>query len=169
MVWDKPGNGRSEGQFDQNQPVEESAQEVLDAIGYLQANNVPGSTKIGIWATSRGGWVAPIALSQDPDIEFWISVAGVPAEEQKYYLMRSNLPLEGRTQEETQRLLKEWVRGKQIFMQGGTYDEYLNATQHLRKDTSVFYFAGDLTLSRAQFEAEQKAFLEVRDQYGFDP
>ena len=168
VVWDKPGNGRSEGEFDQNQPVEESAQEVLDAIAYLRSKSVPGSTRIGIWSTSRGSWVAPIAMSQDREIEFWISVSGVPAEDNKYYLMKSNLPLEGRTREETQLLLKEWVRGRQIFMQGGAYDEYLNATGNLRKDTSVIYFAGDPEVSREEYEAEQKAFLEVKDQYEFD-
>lgn len=168
VVWDKPGNGRSEGAFDQNQPVQESAQEVLDAIAYLRSKNVPGSTRIGIWGTSRGGWIAPIAISQDPEIEFWISVSGVPAEDNKYHLMKSNLPLEGRTQEETRLLLKEWVRGKQIFMKGGTYNEYLNATGNLRKDTSVVYFAGDPEISREEYEAEQKAFLKIKDQYEFD-
>jgi pimeloyl-ACP methyl ester carboxylesterase len=168
VVWDKPGNGRSEGQFDQNQPVAESAQEVLDAIAYLRSKNIPGYNKIGIWGTSRGGWVVPIVLSQNPSVKFWISVAGVPAEEQKYYLLESNLPLEGHTQEETQLLLEEWVRGKQIFMQGGSYNEYLNATQNLRKDTSVVYFAGDLNMPQDEYEAEQKTFLAVKDQLEFN-
>ena len=86
-TWDKPGCGRSEGTFDDNQPVKESAQEVLDAVGYLRAAKVPGWEKIGIWATSRGGWVAPIALSQDPEIRFWISMSGTPAEDNKYYFV----------------------------------------------------------------------------------
>lgn len=168
VVWDKPGNGRSEGTFDRNQPVEESAQEVLDAIAYVRSHNIPGSARIGIWSTSRGGWITPVALSRDKRVKFWISVAGVPASMQKYYLLKSNLPLDGYTQEETGLLLNEWIRGKQIFMQGGRYNEYLNATRNLRKDTSVLYYAGDLTLSREQYEADQKTFLEVQEQYSFD-
>jgi alpha/beta superfamily hydrolase len=166
--WDKPGRGRSEGKFDDNQPLEESAQEVLDAIAWLRGANVPGSNKIGIWSTSRGGWVAPIALSKDPDIKFWISVSGPSAEDNKYYLLESNLPLEGRTAEETKRLMAEWKRGREIFIQGGDYDSYLAATQNLRKDSAVFLFAGDVTGTRKDYEAEQAAYLKAKDQYKFD-
>ena len=40
--------------------------EVLDAVAHLRREDVPGTQKIGIWGTSRGGWVAPMALAQDP-------------------------------------------------------------------------------------------------------
>ena len=168
VTWDKPGCGRSDGKFDDNQPLEESAQEVLDAVAYLRAEKIPGSNKIGIWGTSRGGWVAPIALSKDPEIKFWISVSGPSAEDNKYYLLESNLPLEGRTPEETKRLMAEWKRGRQIFIQGGDYDSYLAATEHLRKDSLVFEFAGNVTGTKKDFEAEQAAYLKEKDKYKFD-
>lgn len=168
VTWDKPGMGRSQGDFDANQPPEESAQEILDAVAYLQKAKVPGSNKIGIWSISSGGWIAPIAISKDTNIKFWISVSGVPPEDNKYYLMESNLPLEGRTLKETKLLMDELKHGRQILIQGGKYDSYLAATENLRKDTSVFYFAGDLTGSKEQFEAEQKAYLNAKHKYEFD-
>lgn len=167
-TWDKPGQGRSEGEFDPNRPLAEEAREVLDAITHLRREDVPGAQKIGIWGTSRGGWVAPMALAQDSTIGFWISVSGVPAEDNKYYLMRSNLPLEGRTRAETQRLLQEWKRGREILISGGDYDAYLAATQNLRNDPAVRYFAGDLTGTREEFEAEQDAFMRTRADFEFD-
>ena len=167
-TWDKPGRGRSEGKFDENQPLEDSAQEVLDAIAYLRSAKVPGSNKIGIWSTSRGSWVAPITLSKDPDIKFWISVSGSSAEDNKYYLMESNLPLEGRTPEETKRLMEEWKRGRQIFLQGGDYSAYLAATEHLRKDSAVLFFAGDLTGTEKDYEAEQAAYKQAKNKIQFD-
>lgn len=167
-IWDKPGRGRSEGKFDDNQPLEESAREVLDAVAYLRTAKVPGSNKIGIWGTSRGGWVAPIALSKDSGIQFWISVSGPSAEDNKYYLLESNLPLEGRTAEETRRLMEEWKRGRQIFIQGGDYDSYLAATENLRRDSAVFDFAGDVTGTRKDYEAEQAAYMKEKDKYKFD-
>ena len=167
-IWDKPGCGRSEGKFDDNQPLEESAQEVLDAVAYLRAEKIPGSEKIGIWATSRGGWVAPIALSKDPEIKFWISVSGPSAEDNKYYLLESNLPLEGRTPEETKQLMAEWKRGRQIFMQGGNYDSYLRATKYLRRDSVVFELAGDVTSTRTDYETAQVAYKKEKDKYKFD-
>lgn len=168
VTWDKPGRGRSQGQFDANQPPEASAQEVMDAITYLQNEKVPGSNKVGIWSISSGGWTAPIAISKNQEIKFWISVSGVPPEDNKYYLIESNLPLEGRTLKETKLLMEELKHGRQILIQGGNYDSYLAATKNLRKDTSVFYFAGDLTGSNEQFEAEQKAYLNDRHKYEFD-
>jgi hypothetical protein len=168
VVWDKPGLGRSNGEYDPNQPLEESAQEVLDAVAYLRDKGVPGSTKIGIWGTSRGGWVAPIAMSQDPAIKFWISVSGVPAEDNKYYLMKSNLPLEGRTPQQTDQIMEEWKRGRQLFTEGAGYDDYLAATKTLRADSSVLYFAGDLTRTRAEYEAEQRVYMESTESIEFD-
>ena len=167
-TWDKPGQGRSEGEFDPNRPLPEEAREVLDAIAHLRREAVPGAQKIGIWGTSRGGWVAPMALAQDSTIEFWISVSGVPAEDNKYYLMRSNLPLEGRTGPETELLLAEWKRGREILIEGGHYDAYLAATRNLRSDPAILYFAGDLTGTREEYEAEQEAFLRTKEEYEFD-
>lgn len=169
VTWDKPGQGRSEGVFDQNQPLEESAQEVLDAVAHLRQAKVPGAQKIGIWGTSRGGWVAPLALARDPEIRFWISVSGTPAEDNKYYLMKSNLPLEGRTPEQTEQLMREWVRGRRILIEGGSYATYLAATENLRKDPAVRYFAGDLTGSRQDYETEQAAYLKARDKFHLEP
>jgi uncharacterized protein len=169
VVWDKPGCGRSEVKFDDNQPLEESAHEVLDAVAWLRTGQILGSSKIGIWGTSRGGWVAPIALSRDPGIKFWISVSGTPAEDNTYYLVASNLPLEGRTPEQTAALMQEWKRGRQIFLEGGDYDSYLAATEKLRRDPAVFYFAGNLTGSRKDYEAEQAAYLKAKGKFQFDP
>ncbi len=168
VTWDKPGQGKSQGVFDDNQPLEESAQEVLDAIQWLRSEKVPGFKKIGIWGTSRGGWVVPIALSQDDGVKFWISVSGVSAEDNKYYLVKSNLPIEGRSEEETEKLMKEWKRGREIFFQGGDYKSYLAVTENLRKDPAVFYFAGDLTGTKEAFVAEQRAYLLNKEKYQFD-
>jgi pimeloyl-ACP methyl ester carboxylesterase len=169
VVWDKPGQGRSEGAFDDNQTLESSAQEVLDAIAALRAGKVPGSNRIGVWSTSRGSWVAPLAMSRAPDISFWISVSGVPAEDNKHYLMESNLPLEGRNAGETAQLMEQWRNGRRIFREGGSYDAYLAATPALRADPAVRYFAGDLTSTREAYETDQKAYLRDPAQLEIDP
>jgi hypothetical protein len=98
-----------------------------------------------------------------------ICVSGVPAEDNKYYLLKSNLPLEGRTPEETDRLMDQLKRGRQILIQGGTYSSYLAATEELRKDPAVTYFAGDLTGTKEAYEAEQNALASAKGKYEFDP
>lgn len=142
---------------------------MLDAIATLRAGNVPGSERIGLWSTSRGSWVAPIAMSRETDVEFWISVSGVPAEDNKHYLMEANLPLEGRSADETAMLMDEWRDGRRIVLSGGSYDAYLAATRNLRADPAVRYFAGDLTGTRKAYEAEQERYRQDAEAYEFDP
>jgi uncharacterized protein len=70
LIWHKPGCGESEGTFDPDQPVESSAREVLAAIQKARVSKLPGSQKIGLWGISRAGWIAPLAITQNPRIEF---------------------------------------------------------------------------------------------------
>src|SRR6187551_339404 len=134
LVWDKPGQGRSEGAFDIDQPVAGSAQEVLDAIAELRRRGVPGAQRIGLWSISRGGWIAPLAMARDPAIGFWISVSGVDGLETFNYMLAENLRIEGRSDDEVAALTGEWMRGFAITSGGGSLAEYLAATERLRHD-----------------------------------
>jgi len=98
LIWDKPGCGESKGRFDADQPVESSAREVLDAIRHAREGKLPGVTKVGLWGISRAGWIAPLAITQDHKIAFWISVSGTDYKENFPYLLESNLRIEGRTE-----------------------------------------------------------------------
>jgi uncharacterized protein len=153
-TWDKPGRGRSESEFDINQPVASSAQEVLDAVDHLRTQRVPGSEKIGLWGLSRAGWIAPLVLSQDAEIKFWISVGGVTAEDNYFYLLKSNLPHEGFTAEEAEVVMQEWRRGFELFANGASHEEFLAATTHLRANAYITRMTGD-DYSRDNFEREQ--------------
>jgi uncharacterized protein len=154
VTWDKPGQGRSEGVFDINQPVASSAREVLDAIAYVRANQIPGAERIGIWGISRAGWIAPLAMSQDPRIRFWISVSGVTAEDNYFYLLKSNLPHEGSTAEEAEALMQDWKRGFELFRTGASYEEYRAAIRNLRANAYITRLTGE-ELSREAYEREQ--------------
>ena len=143
VVWDKPGQGRSEGEFDINQTVSSSAKEVLDAAHFLREIDAPGAERIGIWGISRAGWIAPIALSQDKFIDFWISVSGTTAEDNFSYLLLSNLPHEGGNAEQVEQFADEWRRGCEIFRTGGSFTAYQDATQNLRANEYIKQMRGD--------------------------
>ncbi len=104
LIWDKPGCGKSEGTFDADQPVQSSAREVLDAIRHARESKLPGSQRVGLWGISRAGWIAPLAITQDPKIAFWISVSGTDDKENFPYLLESNLRIEGRSEAEIRTL-----------------------------------------------------------------
>ena len=159
LIWDKPGCGQSQGMFDADQPVESSATEVLDAIRHARERKLPGSEKIGLWGISRAGWIAPLAITQDPKIAFWISVSGTDDKENFPYLLESNLRIDGRTETEIELLLGEWRRGFEITSRGGTFEEYLTATQTLRRDPFIVFMSGGKDADKATFLTEQKRFL----------
>jgi hypothetical protein len=155
-VWDKPGQGRSEGRFDINQPVASSAQEVLDAAAHLRKLGAPGAGRIGLWGISRAGWIAPIAMSQDPGIEFWISVSGTTAEDNFTYLLLSNLPYEGGSVEQAELYEREWRAGCEILRTGGTFEQHQDATRNLRDNDYIRKQRGPW-LNRPQYEAQQQS------------
>ncbi len=156
LIWDKPGCGESEGVFDANQPVENSAQEVLDAVSHARLRNAPGAHKPGLWGISRAGWIAPIAMAQEPGIGFWISVSGVDDKESFGYLLESNLRIEGRTEAEIDMLLGQWRHGLEISRSGGSYADYLSATESLRHDPFMLFLGS--TYGEAAYLADQARY-----------
>src|SRR5690606_22027358 len=94
VSWDKPGCGQSKGSYNPNRTAKERSEEVLDAINYLKNNRVAGLNHIIIWSSSGGSLVAPLVLSERSDINHWISVSGLADIDNKYYLLKSNLPLD---------------------------------------------------------------------------
>lgn len=158
LVWDKPGCGQSEGEFDINQPVESSADEVVAAVHALKVQGIAGSERIGLWGISRAGWIAPLAIKAEPSIDFWISVSGMNEKENARYLLSSNLPIEGRSAEETERLLLAWQRSFDAVWRGGSYEEYLEAASALSKDPFV-------QLMGWSQPATEEEFRSYQDQY----
>lgn len=155
-TWDKPGLGLSSGTFDINQSVYESADEVIAATDYLRTVNAPGSTNIGLWGISRAGWIAPIALSRDEAINFWISVSGVTAEDNFPHLLLSNLPHEGTSPEDVEIIRSEWQKGCEAQRTGQSYETFLSLTPTLRSNAYITDMRGDWP-TKAQYEAQQSA------------
>ena len=52
------------------------AQDVVAAVHTLQQREDVDTSAVGVWGLSEGGWVAPLAASQSPQISFVITVAG---------------------------------------------------------------------------------------------
>lgn len=132
--WDKMGCGKSEGTFDINQPVENSAKEAFAAIQKIKQLKVPGSAKIGVWGVSRAGWICPLVNQKFP-IDFWISVSGTDDKENFGYLLKSNLTIAGRKKQEVDKLYNAWMLGHKILCTQGSYDDYLKAIKPLTKDS----------------------------------
>lgn len=158
VIWDKPGCGKSEGDFDINQTVQSSADETISAIKEIERKNIAGSNKIGLWGISRAGWICPLVIQQYPKISYWISVSGTDDKENFGYLLETNLRIEGRSETEIQLLVSEWKRGSDIFRKGGTFAIYEKATYNLRKD-SFWIFLNSSSETEESYLSKQKKFI----------
>jgi pimeloyl-ACP methyl ester carboxylesterase len=164
-LWDKAGCGQSEGQYDQEQTVQNSAQEVLAAIAELKHQNIAGSKNIGLWGISRAGWICPLVIAEDPSIAFWISVSGVDDKDNNTYLLEKNLKIQGRTDDQVRLLISEYRAGNRIFWNGGSYEEYLNATKHISQDAYHIKLHGEQYALAAEYLKDQKT---ATSKYRFD-
>jgi len=133
-VWDKAGCGESEGQFDNEQPVENSADEALAAISELKHQKRPGSERIGLWGISRGGWICPLIIERYSGINFWISVSGVDSLDNSRFSLEKNLKIEGRTHSEIKQLMTEFDYCYKYLRSGTTYEEFMSGTKTLFQD-----------------------------------
>ncbi|MEM6631145.1 MAG: alpha/beta hydrolase [Bacteroidota bacterium] len=158
-MWDRPGCGKSEGSFDPNQSVHSSAEEALAAIETIRSKALPGTDQIGLWGMSRGGWICPLIIQADSTVDFWITVSGVDSLENSNYLLETNLKLLGYSGQRAAQLVQEKRKGTQIFLQGGSYQEYLAATQNVRADSFYLAMFGVHWEEKAYVE-NQQAFLQ---------
>lgn len=153
-VWDKAGCGKSEGEFDNQQSMQSSAKEAIEAIEELKRRKIPGSNKIGLWGISRAGWICPLIIQQYPSIAFWISASGTDQFDNYRYLLESNFLIKGRSVSQTHLLMTEWDHRVKVFRKGGqTYDEYIQATKNLFQDPFYKSLAGVRVSEKEFYEA----------------
>ena len=148
FAYDKSGCGASEGEFNYNQSVENSSDELLAAIQELRNQKTPGSHNIGLWGISRAGWICPLAIKADDKINFWISVSGPNHLDNMYHLLKTNWAIKGKSQKDIETLTQEWLNGFRIQRNGGTYLEYINATPTLHKDSFIKKLRGEYNEER---------------------
>lgn len=65
LTYDQRGTGISAGNWRYTGP-EEKAEDVIAALKSLNGNALIDFTRVGVWAPSAGGWVAPIVASRFP-------------------------------------------------------------------------------------------------------
>ena len=163
-IWDKMGCGKSEGIFDYNQSVQNSAKEVIAAIETLKTQGIPGADKIGFWGVSRAGWIVPLVIQEYKEAKFWISVSGVDAKENFGYLLEENLRIEGLPEDSIALLVKEWKLGNALCHSGVDYETAVAATTNLNENVFLKRFNNGHVSTEEEYYQFQKTF----QQQGFD-
>ena len=168
VLWDKAGCGKSEGKYDHNQTVQNSAQEIVSAINELKRQNIPGASKIGFWGISRGGYICPLVIQQYPNIAFWISVSGTDGNDSFPYLLESYLRFAGKSEPEIKLLIEEKKLMLKIFCSGGSYESYLTSTQNIRKDTLFIKTFNLGWADSVSYSNDQASFIQSKEIVEFD-
>lgn len=162
-LWDKMGCGASEGEFNAQQPVGNSAAEALAAIEVIKKQNIPGSEKIGLWGLSRAGWICPLINEKYP-VDFWISVSGTDDKENYGYLLKSNLIIAGKAEAEAEELYQAWMLGHRLICTQATFEQYVEAIQPLTQDSTcrrLFGYANEIEITEAgrnEYQALQQLY-----------
>ena len=134
--YDKTGCGDSQGKYNHEQSVYNSAKEIISAINELKRRDIPGSDKIGLWGISRAGYICPLVIQEYPSIAFWISVSGTDGLNSYPYKLKSDLVFAGLTEAKAKLFVSEYLQQKALIENGGTYKEYvdLKLKQAFRKN-----------------------------------
>ncbi len=86
LFFDKRGAGRSGGSW-VTSSLDDLAGDALAAVEHLKTESRVDPARIGFWAISQGGWIAPVAAARAKDVAFMIVVSGggaTPRESELY-------------------------------------------------------------------------------------
>ncbi len=142
MSWDKPGVGRSEGNW-KHQSMDDRALEVSAAINFLRSRPGMAKTPIGLIGFSQAGWVMPKVAGKRNDLAFIISVSGaIDWMEQSRYSGEIRLKSEGFS---TQKIAKINAFGNRVdaaIKSNAPYQTYLKLMENAPDGESAQMSAG---------------------------
>ena len=82
LSYDKRGVGDSGGDYSQvgtangEEMIGLLASDVLAGVAHLLSRDDIARDRIGVYGTSQGGWIAPLAAARSPDVAFMVIVSG---------------------------------------------------------------------------------------------
>jgi pimeloyl-ACP methyl ester carboxylesterase len=135
LIWDKAGNGCSEGKYSHGFPLRERATEALAAVQLLRQRADIDPTRIGLWGVSQGAWVAPMTAVRSKDVAFLITVSapGRDAISQMIFAGVTAIRDSGIGAAEVDRARATLESAFAIARAGGTPEEFLAAAEPLLK------------------------------------
>lgn len=75
LYYDKRGTGESKGAWWASS-LDDLANDAVAAVSHLKTMKEIDPSRIGFWAVSQGGWVAPLAVSKAPGTAFLVIISG---------------------------------------------------------------------------------------------
>jgi uncharacterized protein len=131
--WDKPGVGRSEGNW-YTQSIDQRAEEVISAISRLKTIDSVDSSKIGLWGISQAGWVMPLVVEKaNPAFVICVSSPVTTAFDQELYRVRSEMATEGYSEEDINKAIAYTQQCKRLVMEDKPFSDFLDLQNQIDK------------------------------------
>jgi len=135
LMWDKPGSGKSTGEFSNKHLQDERANILLNAIQEMIKHPKIQPDKIGVWGISQAGYVIPRAMEKTDDISFIIlvGVGGENGIQQTAYYIKAQLKCIDVSEQEA-------MQAEQYFIDlcyARNFDDYYNSAKPLVNDPLV--------------------------------
>ncbi len=154
LSWDKPGCGRSTGDFN-TQSFDDRADEVLATVRFLRGRSDISPERIGLWGHSQGGMVAPLAASRSDQVAFLIEVSGWqgPAWKQDPVRVETELRTAGFGEADVKRA-GDFARRRMDLIRGaGPYDDLYKAQNEVK---TLPWFSAVHFCDRVLFESARR-------------
>ncbi len=168
LIYDKRGTGKSGGKKAEITyfSFEDLANDVIAAVNFLSNQEIIDKTKIGLHASSQGGWVAPLAAVKSNLIRFMIirSASVVTVSEDRIFERGERLRGEGFTEQEIKESSEmQLLEGKQTTSSdSGRFWQLLEKNKYRKWFKSAY---GE-DVDRDEIKKYRKWYATVAD---FDP
>jgi pimeloyl-ACP methyl ester carboxylesterase len=133
LIFNKRGCGNSTGSWIDSS-LKDLAEDAIAALEFCKTQKEVNPKKIGFWAVSQSGWVAPLAISMTPDVSFLIVVSGGGArpEVTERYAYRNSLQEHGFSEDDQKQVSQLLDLYFQYLRDGKNHDELMNAIAEAR-------------------------------------
>lgn len=152
LSWDKPGTGRSTGEFEDGAWIITDRAEILvDSIGFLTSRPEIDANRIGVWGISQAGFVIPKAMTMTDDISFMIIISGPVTDgiDQSAYVIEQKMICEGEDPEDAEVASRSYAGASKAR----TYDDYRVNQENLIEYPSALMFSSNSTTSEGSWTA----------------
>ena len=163
LMWDKPGFGKSKGDFSDKHLRKERAEILINAISTMQKHPKIKANEMGVWGISQAGYVIPMALEKTDAIKFMILVGcgGENGIEQTAYYIKSQLMCIGVSENDA-------IIAEQNFIglyTAQTFNKYYKCAKPLVEDPAI----REMGFVTAMWTEEQWKPKEKTDEGFYNP
>jgi pimeloyl-ACP methyl ester carboxylesterase len=141
LAYDKAGCGDTPGNW-RDQTLEDRVAETRGALDALRAEEAVDSNKVGLWAISQGGWVAPMVAAEDRRVAFMILVSapGVSPFDQELASLEQRMRQTGEPEELVERASAAYWELVKRLRGGESPDEVAGWFQSVRNEALYAHF-----------------------------